>query len=163
MYKYSFAPVENPEIEILILGSMPGEKSLQEQEYYAHPHNRFWRLMSKLLKGLPTADYRDRRDMLLSNKIGLWDVIYSAQREGSLDSAIQNEKPNALDVFIASHDELKTICFNGLKSQSLYKKHFPFYDHIDYVTLPSSSPANARSRFDDLLKEWGTVFGNQKP
>ena len=92
----SFKPSIDNNSRILILGSMPGVKSLEEQQYYAHPQNRFWKVMSTICneQQLPKFDYKTRLKILLNSNIALWDTIKSCKREGSLDSDIQNEKPN---------------------------------------------------------------------
>ena len=92
----SFQPNINMKSEILILGSMPGVKSLEMCQYYAHPQNRFWKLMGKFCKtdNLQELNYQEKLRILLKNKIALWDVIQSCERNGSLDSNIQNETPN---------------------------------------------------------------------
>ena len=100
----SFKPSIDNESKILILGSMPGVKSLEEQQYYAHPQNRFWKVMGNICNEpkLPELDYETRLKILLNNNIALWDTIKSCKREGSLDSDIQNEKPNDIRKLLKS-------------------------------------------------------------
>lgn len=152
-----FSASVQPDAKILILGSMPGICSLEKQEYYAHPQNRFWPLMSEIFnqKGLPKT-YQEKLDMLLSHKIALWDVIFTCQREGSLDSAITGEQVHDFSAFLTKYPLISRVYFNGGKAQSAYKKHvgFIFSDRIQYAALPSTSPANARWRYGDLLSEW---------
>jgi len=91
MLKLSFPPIADSSCVCLILGSMPGEESLRRQQYYGHPRNAFWRIINE---NLPNRSYEDRCSFLLAHGIALWDVLKSAHRQGSLDSAIRNEKPN---------------------------------------------------------------------
>ena len=151
-------PISNPEIEILILGSMPSEKSLQEQEYYAHPQNRFWRVIATILNSELPNEYSHKINLLQSNKIGLWDVVHQAKRIGSLDSAIEEESPNDIETFILQHHKLKTIAFNGKKSEELFYKYFKPNQGIRYVSLPSTSPANAGIKLDGLCERWKIIF-----
>lgn len=153
----SFAPAINENSKILILGSMPGIKSLEEAHYYAHPQNRFWKVMSVLCNtDMVSMDYQTRIQTLLDNNFALWDVIKSCKREGSLDSAIENEKPNNIKALLKKYPNIETIYLNGNKAYSAFKKHFP-----DYLPLcrkmPSTSPANARFQLESLLKEWNIL------
>ena len=150
----SFAPAINENSKILILGSMPGIKSLEESQYYAHPQNRFWKVMSVLCnKDLVSMDYQARIQTLLDNNFALWDVIKSCSRIGSLDSAIENEKPNNIKYLLKKYPNIKTIYLNGNKSYSAFKKYFPELLPL-CIKMPSTSPANARFQMDALLKEW---------
>ena len=88
--KYSFAPLRDERCEILILGSLPGEESLRMRQYYAHPRNSFWKIMFEILGEKYTDDYREKCRMMLRHHIALWDVVYSGERQGSLDSNIKN-------------------------------------------------------------------------
>jgi len=158
----SFFPNIDEKSEILILGSMPGVKSLTEQEYYAHPQNRFWKLIGEIChkEDLHNLNYQDKLQVLLQNKIALWDVIQSCSRKGSLDSNIQNETPNDIPKLLKQYTNIKCICLNGNKAYSAFKKHFPKLSE-DYkcCKLPSTSPANAKYRPEDLYTEWKTIIG----
>ena len=94
VHKQSFPPIEDGHLEILILGSLPGDESIRRGQYYAHPRNRFWPLMAKLLRKPLPDDYAERTEILLSAHIGLWDVAHSAIRKGSADIQICDEEPN---------------------------------------------------------------------
>lgn len=117
--KTSFAPISNSDTTILILGTMPGDKSLEIGEYYGHARNRFWKILSTITDDDLPLTYTDKKALLLKSQIGIWDVAHKATQKGSLDSAIEDEEPNDLDSFIARHKNLKVICFNGTKA-----KHF---------------------------------------
>lgn len=157
----SFKPSIDKNAEILILGSMPGIKSLKEQQYYAHPQNRFWKVLSKICNEskLYEYDYDSKLKTLLKNNIALWDTIKSCKREGSLDSDIQNEIPNDIRKLLKIYPNIKTVCLNGSKSYSAFKKHFPdLLEKYNYHKMPSTSPANAKYSLEKLIEEWQTVF-----
>ena len=153
----SFEPSIDNNSKILILGSMPGVKSLYEQQYYAHPQNRFWRVMSVICNEpkLYEFDYDLKLKTLLNNNIALWDTIKSCTREGSLDSDIQNETPNDIKSLLKKYPNIKTICLNGNKSYSAFKKYFlNLLEKYNCFKMPSTSPANARYSLDKLKEEW---------
>lgn len=147
--------------KVLILGSMPGVKSLEEQQYYAHPQNRFWPMMAYLLKEELPTDYPAKLSMLLRHHIALWDSIGSCEREGSLDSAIRNEKGNDCSALLQDYPKIRTICFNGGKSAQTFKrynKELMKRRDIAFHAMPSTSPANARWRLPMLEETWGNVL-----
>ncbi len=153
----SFKPSIDNNSKILILGSMPGVKSLEEQKYYAHPQNRFWKVMAYVCKepNLANFDYNTKLKTLLANNIALWDTIKSCKRDGSLDSDIQNEIPNDIHKLLKKYSNIQTIYLNGNKSYSAFKKYFP--DLLEKYTCykkPSTSPANARYSLEKLIEEW---------
>lgn len=156
--KTSFDPISNTETRILILGTLPSEISLEIGEYYAHPRNRFWKIISTITNNDLPPTYFDKKDLLLKSKIGIWDVVHKANRKGSLDSAIQAEEPNDLDNFTANHKNLRLIAFNGTKSEALFDKYFDRGNHLKYISLPSSSPANAGIDFDNICKLWRQIL-----
>jgi hypoxanthine-DNA glycosylase len=156
--KQSFNPIATKQATILILGSLPGDASLTKQEYYAHPQNKFWRLMAAVLQTNIPQTYNEKIALLTTHNIALWDVAATAVRKGSLDSAMQEVVPNNIDAFLQEHTTITTIAFNGLKAAALYKKHVTFVEHIRYITLPSSSPANAGKSFELLVKEWQKIL-----
>ena len=147
---------------ILILGSMPGAASLAAQEYYAHPANRFWPLITTLLKETETpADYGDRLKMLLRHHVALWDAIDTCDRAGSLDSDIRNAMANDFTAFLRQWPNIRTIGLNGGKAYTTFAKaNRPLLDRADLriLKLPSTSPANARWRMNDLLNAWDTLL-----
>ena len=138
----------------MILGTLPGDTSLALGEYYGHPRNRFWRIVSHLAgTGLPT-DYNAKKELLYQTGIGVWDVARQAVRKGSLDQAILQEVPNDLEAFFAKHDRLETVGFNGQKAEKLYDRYFRRHPDLRYVSLPSTSPANAAASFETLSRTW---------
>lgn len=142
------------------MGTLPGDKSLELAEYYGHPRNRFWRIISNITDNDLPLTYADKKALLLKTKIGLWDVAHKAIRKGSLDSAIANEEPNDLDNFISQHKNLRVIGFNGKKSQALFDKYFSRQKGLKYISLPSSSPTNAGIDFDSICLLWRQVLVN---
>lgn len=157
----SFSPSVNNKSKILILGSMPGVKSLTEQQYYAHPQNRFWKLMALICnnKDLPNKDYQEKLNILLEHGIALWDVIKSCDRAGSLDTDIKNEVPNDIERLLTKYPNIKKIFLNGNKSYTAFKKYFPnILSKYNCYKMPSTSPANARYRLDDLYEVWGKAL-----
>ena len=140
---------------------MPGVRSLEEQQYYAHPQNRFWKLMGMFcgVDNLQELSYQDKLQILLNNKIALWDVIQSCNRNGSLDSNIQNETPNDIPELLKRFPKIKVICLNGNKSYSAFKKHFPeLLEQYECYKLPSTSPANVGYKLEDLYNEWNCAL-----
>lgn len=138
--KASFPPVVVPGTRLLILGSLPGDRSLAERRYYAHPQNQFWRLVGHAIRtDLPALDYEARLAALLSAGIGLWDVVADAQRAGSSDAAISEAAANDLEALARRLPHLRAIAFNGGKALALGRplvRHLP----IRIIALPSSSP-----------------------
>lgn len=158
--KSSFEPISNVETTILILGTLPGDKSLELGEYYGHPRNRFWKVISTITNNEIPLTYSDKKRLLLKSKIGIWDVAHKADRKGSLDSAIEYEEPNDLENFIAQHKSLKIIVFNGKKSEVLFNKYFNRKNNLEYISLPSTSPANTGIDFDEICKLWRQLVTN---
>lgn len=156
--KTSFAPLADSDTQILILGSLPGDRSLELGEYYGHPQNRFWKIIATVTRSDVPTSYPDKKAMLLLSKIGLWDVAHSASRKGSLDSAIRGEEPNDIAGFIATHSELKTVVFNGRLPEKLYDRYFERLPGISYLSMPSTSPANAAMTLERLCEEWRQIF-----
>lgn len=156
----SFKPSIDNNSTVLILGSMPGVKSLNEHQYYAHPQNRFWKVMGIICytPKLYVYDYNLKLQTLLDNNIALWDTIKSCKRKGSLDSDIQNAKPNDIKGLLKKYPNIKTICLNGNKSYSAFKKYFPdLLEKYSCCKMPSTSPANARYSLDVLVKAWSEI------
>jgi len=152
--KPSFAPVVSSTTHTLILGSLPGDRSLAVMEYYGHPRNRFWSLIAALSGEVLPDAYTDKLAMLLRHGYGLWDIVQEAERKGSLDTAIKNERPNDIHLLLESYPTIERIAFNGKKAETLYYKHYSVLPSITYLSLPSTSPANAVYNFDRLIREW---------
>lgn len=141
-----FPAIAGPGTRVLILGSLPGEASLAAGQYYGHPRNDFWRLMGPVIgRDLVPMAYADRLQALAESHIGLWDVIASAERRGSLDSAIRLPLAADLRELVDELPALRAIAFNGAKASTLGRRTLhPVSPAIVLLTLPSSSPAHAR-------------------
>lgn len=152
-------PLFNDNSKTLILGTFPSVKSREAMFFYAHPQNRFWRVMARLCNSEIPETVEDKAKLILSNGFALWDVIHSCEIEGSADSTIKNVVPNDLSV-ILNHSCVDRIFVNGKKAESLYKKYLEKVVGIQAIYLPSTSPANASWSEDRLTEYWRTqIFG----
>ena len=156
-----FPPVAGCDARILILGSLPGQMSLQKRQYYAQPRNAFWPLMARLLNGSATTSYEARTSMLVEHRIALWDVCATAVRPGSLDAAIRRDSvvANKFAAFFNGYVSIELICFNGQKAADLYRRLVaPTLPgpaaRLATLTLPSTSPAHASQSFAEKLCLW---------
>jgi hypoxanthine-DNA glycosylase len=157
MKKYSFPPIANPNATVLILGTMPSVQSLALGQYYGNPRNAFWKLLFTIFDIPFSSDYEIQKSFLLENRIALWDVLQACVREGSLDSAIEQEIPNDFNLFLNTHPQIQSIYFNGQKAAAYFKKNVKSDNKYRLVTLPSTSPAHAGKSFDLKLKEWAVI------
>lgn len=152
------AAVSSVQAQVLILGSMPGAISLQQQQYYAHPRNSFWPIMANLVGFSVDLTYPERLAVLQQAGVALWDVIGFCQRQGSLDTAIRNEQVNDFAAFFASHPQLHTIGFNGAKAAQSFKRHVLPLNIVpatlSLLHLPSTSPAHAALSVEQKLAQW---------
>jgi len=138
--------VANDSTRLFILGSLPGDVSLSARRYYAHPTNQFWRLLGDAIgEELQPLDYHARLELLAERSIGLWDVIASAVRPGSLDQAIRAAEHNHLQSLIRDFPALQAIAFNGGAASRLGRRLIGAPPGITLIDLPSSSAANTRS------------------
>jgi hypoxanthine-DNA glycosylase len=155
--KASFPPVVALDTRVLVLGSLPGEKSLAERRYYAHPQNRFWHLIGKAIgQELGPLGYEERLAALLRAKVGLWDTVASAHRIGSLDAAIREAAHNPLAELAASLPELRAVGFNGKTSARIGMPQLAG-TALALVPLPSSSPAHASMPLSEKEKLWSRL------
>ncbi|WP_409228726.1 DNA-deoxyinosine glycosylase [Gudongella sp. SC589] len=158
----SFDPIVDINSKILILGSMPGNMSLEKGEYYAHLRNHFWRIIFDLFNEPYQDDYAGKLEFLLVHGIAVWDVIAECRREGSLDARISDEKPNEIVELLKSFSGIEVIMFNGLKAYQSYKKMVGFDKKPDvtYIRLPSTSPIPTRRirTYEDKLAEWKIIY-----
>ena len=155
--KSSFSPVVAPDTRVLVLGSLPGERSLAAGRYYAHPQNRFWHLIGGAIGlELGPLDYEQRLAALLAAKVGLWDTVASARRAGSLDAAIREAEHNPLAGLAAALPELRAVGFNGQASARIGMPQLAGTG-LSLVPLPSSSPANAAIPLADKEKLWSRL------
>ncbi|WP_119393585.1 DNA-deoxyinosine glycosylase [Salinibius halmophilus] len=156
----SFAPITSANSRIVILGSMPGVRSLNEGQYYAHPRNAFWPIMASLGLCSLAEDYHQRVSELTQSGVSLWDVLSHCERAGSLDSAINSktEVANELVPWFAGMPELRLLGLNGGAAWQKYHKHFVkpglHPPQVALVKLPSTSPAYAAMTFEQKLAKW---------
>lgn len=155
---HSFSPVYNEGSEILILGTLPSVKSRENNFYYGHPQNRFWKVMAQVLNAPLPLTVQEKKDLLLDNHIALWDVIQSCDIKGSSDSSIRNVEPTDICMLLENSNITK-IFANGNKAGSLYAKYQLPLTGIEAVVLPSTSPANAAWTYNRLCERWGNCIG----
>jgi len=161
--KRGFEPVVDEHIRLLVLGSLPGDASLAQIQYYGHRQNRFWQLMSEIISvDLPSLDYPARLESLLKNRVGLWDVIAEAKRDGSLDTNIREQANNDLVGLLSELPHLTTIAFNGGTAARLGLKVLGEHaSRYRIVKLPSSSPAHTL-HYSEKLNAWLALKGFQQ-
>ena len=156
---FSFRPVVSGKSRVLILGTMPSVRSLEAQQYYAHPQNAFWPIMGVLFGAERSMPYRQRLAVLDNAGIALWDSLEACVRPGSLDSSITDEVPNDLRAFFAKYPKITHVFFNGAKSESAFRHHtMPMLvdgSHI-FQRLPSTSPARAIG-LEAKVRAWRVV------
>ena len=152
------APVIAADTRLIILGSFPGVASLAASQYYAHPRNRFWELVGAVIDvDLRALAYDARLASLRANRVGVWDVIAEAEREGSLDSAIRNHAPNALIELLDSLPQLRAVAFNGGTSARLGRRLLAAGGRsLELIDLPSSSPAHTLA-FEEKRVAWSVL------
>lgn len=153
----SFSAIIDDQSEILILGSIPGVKSLKMQQYYAHPQNKFWKIIFELLNEEFTEDYTQRIETIKKHHIALWDVIDSCERKGSLDSEIKNEEANQIAELLENHPNIKVVFCNGGKSYKNLQKLLGKNYRLPVILLPSTSPLHTVS-FEKKMEEWKKIL-----
>ncbi|MDT8363825.1 MAG: DNA-deoxyinosine glycosylase [Nitrosomonas sp.] len=163
-----FPPVVDKNAATLILGSMPGMASLTASQYYAHPRNTFWPIMSQLLGFLPEAAYAERLRALQTAGIALWDVLQACERKGSLDASIviATQIANDFPCFLRLYPHIQHIFFNGGSAHAAFMRHVPgncLPPHIRCTRLPSTSPANAGITFIQKLAAWRIILDTIHP
>jgi double-stranded uracil-DNA glycosylase len=159
-----FAPIVSGNASVLILGSMPSEASLLRQQYYGHPRNAFWPIMSALFGSDSELSYQRRKEMLMENGIAVWDVLQSCNRLGSSDSNIKlaTIRTNDFTSFFTEYKGIKRVFFNGRMAEKLYQKQIlPALNHrfsyLEYQCLPSTSPAYASLKFEQKIEAWKAI------
>ena len=148
--EHPFKPIVFKDSEILILGSFPSIKSFENNFYYAHPRNQFW----KILEGVTTypVNNRDQKLWLLKEcRFALWDMIKTCSRDNSLDSSLENEDVNDIAAFLEENSNIKKLAFTGKKAQALFETHFSHLE-TERVYLPSPSAAYAKMNIEEKIK-----------
>ena len=153
MIKHTIAPIYDKNSRILILGSFPPVKSREQQFFYGHKQNRFWKVLAGILGYEVPQTIEEKKEMLLANHIAVWDVIQSCEIEGSSDASIHEVIPNDLSEILATAD-IRAIYTNGGKAFELYDKYIYPVNGIKAQKLPSTSPANAGYSLERLKEAW---------
>jgi hypoxanthine-DNA glycosylase len=162
--KAGLPPIARNDARLFVLGSLPGDASLAARRYYAHPTNQFWRLLGTTIgEELAQLDYERRLERLAERRIGLWDVIASAARRGSLDQAIKDAQHNRIEHLLRDFPDLRAIAFNGSAASAVGRKLIgqPL-GGIALIDLPSSSAANTQP-FAEKARLWVTLRDYLRP
>jgi TDG/mug DNA glycosylase family protein len=156
--KLGLPPIARSDARLFILGSLPGDASLAAQRYYAHPSNQFWRLLGQAIgEELQPLGYEERLERLAARRIGLWDVIASASRRGSLDQAIRDAEHNRIEHLLHDFADLRAVAFNGSTASTIGRKLIGEPPHgLRLIDVPSSSAANT-TPFVDKARLWAAL------
>lgn len=153
--KDSLPPIVDMETEILVLGTMPGENSLTNQQYYNNPNNQFWKIIFSIFNnGLSIDNYDKKIELLKKHKIGLWDVLKTCEREGSSDAKIKNIVLNNFEDFFNKYSKIKIVIFNGKDSYSYFKQFITKNFDKTFFQLNSTSSLNSHSTINQKTEEW---------
>jgi hypoxanthine-DNA glycosylase len=154
----SFEALINDNTNILILGTIPGITSLNNQEYYGNPRNHFWKIIFTFYKlENRSVIYEEKIKFLFSKNLGLWDVLKNCNRQGSMDVAIKNQTENDFDSLFKKYKNINVLIFNGKESHRFFYKKYGQIKGITYYIMPSTSPANTMS-FRNKLELWSTAL-----
>lgn len=160
--KHGLPPIIAASSHVLVLGTLPGDESLRQGQYYAHPRNQFWRILAEIYHVPFPATYQEREALVLQQQLALWDVLQHCERPGSLDQAIRNAVPNDFHHLFKKHRNLRAIVFNGRKAYELFEqkvmKQRPFngIDRLPRSLMPSTSPA-ATLPLTEKIKQWSRI------
>lgn len=154
--KHEFDPVYDERSGLLILGTFPSVKSREQNFYYGHPQNRFWKVLAALFEDRVPETVAEKKELLLSHRVAVWDVIAECDIAGSSDSSIKNVVPEDLSV-ILNYAPIEKIYANGTKAYDLYMKYSYPVTGREIIKLPSTSPANAAFGMERLLAAWKTI------
>jgi hypoxanthine-DNA glycosylase len=156
--KFGLPPIARNDARLFVLGSLPGDASLAARRYYAHPTNQFWRLLGGVIGvELQALDYEARLERLAARRVGLWDVIASASRRGSLDQSIREAQHNRIEHLLHDFPDLRAIAFNGAAAATAGRKLIGNPPAgLTLIDLPSSSAANTM-RFDAKARAWAVL------
>ena len=157
MIQHPIPPLYDAHSSVLILGSFPSVKSREAAFFYGHPQNRFWKVLAQLFEAPVPDTVPEKKQLILSHHLALWDVIAACDIEGSADSTIRNVVPNDLSVILNSAP-IQRIFVNGRKAESLYKKYLLPVTGRDAICLPSTSPANASWNLERLTDAWRIIL-----
>ena len=153
---HPFGPLYGENSRILILGSFPSVKSREQNFFYGHPQNRFWKVIAALYGQETPITIPEKRKLILDNGLALWDSIASCVITGSSDASIRDVRANDLRI-ILDNSPIEKICCNGRKSHEMYQKYIQKDIRREAVCLPSTSPANAQFSLDRLIAAWSVI------
>ena len=155
--KHALPALVHTDSKILILGTMPGEKSIALQQYYGNRGNQFWKLLYGIFNEPFNEDYADRKGLLQRHRIAVWNVLAGCEREGSSDSKIKNEIPNDFINFHNSYPNISIVFFESIAARKYYDKHIGAIPGIEYHVLPSTSGLYSVMSFDQKLTAWKAI------
>ena len=155
---HPFGPLYDENSRVLILGSFPSVKSREQNFFYGHPQNRFWKVVSIIFEQSVPQTVEEKKQLILSSGLALWDSIASCEITGSSDSSIRNAQANDIRIILDSCNMERIYC-HGRKSHELYKKYIEPQTGREAVCLPSTSPANAQWTLERLIEEWSVIRG----
>ena len=156
MIRHPFPPLFGPDSDTLILGSFPSVKSREAMFFYGHPQNRFWRVLAALYGESVPQTVNEKKALILSHRLALWDSIASCEITGSSDASIRNAVPTDLSTILANSNVTRIFC-NGAQSCKIYCKYQLPRTGIEAVKLPSTSPANAACSLEKLIEAWRII------
>ena len=160
MLEHPFKPIVFNDTKVLILGSFPSIASFENDFYYAHPRNQFWKIL-EAVTNYPINNRDQKLWLLKEAKFGLWDMVKACQRENSLDSSLENEDVNDIGSFLEKYSSIVKIAFTGRKAEALFKMHFDYLD-IETIYLPSPSSAYAKMSFEKKVEVYSHSLNSQK-
>ena len=155
---HPFGPLYDDNSRVLILGSFPSVKSREQNFFYGHPQNRFWKVISAIFEQPVPQTIEEKKQLIFGSGLALWDSIESCEITGSSDSSIRNAQANDIRIILDSCNIERIYC-NGRKSHELYKKYIEPQTGREAVCLPSTSPANAQWTLEKLIEEWSVIRG----
>jgi hypoxanthine-DNA glycosylase len=147
-----------PGAKILILGSMPGERSLQLKQYYGHSMNQFWHVLQEIFGASEPRNYQSKKALLRDHGIAVWDVVKNCHRSGSSDLSIRKAKANDISGFLTKHPSIRHILLNGRTAEKYFVRFFGRRVSLPYAYVPSTSPAHAGLSFKIKLRLWKKAF-----
>ena len=156
MTEHPFGPLYNENSRVLILGSFPSVKSREQNFFYGHPQNRFWRVVAAVFARPVPESIEEKKALILESGLALWDSIASCDITGSSDASIRNVRPNDIGI-ILDHCDIERIYCNGRKSHELYQKYIEQETGREAICLPSTSPANAQWTLARLIEAWSVI------
>ena len=154
--QHPFGPLFNENSRVLILGSFPSVKSREQNFFYGHPQNRFWKVIAAIFGQPVPQSIEEKKQLILSNRLALWDSIASCEITGSSDASIKNAHVNDIGIILDGCSIERIYC-NGRKSHELYCRYIEPQTGREATCLPSTSPANAQWTFDRLVAAWSVI------